>query len=84
MTESTSAIAQAVAARIAAARRRSEDMLRQRAELAAARRAGLAKRHAAKLRRQAAMGQSPTGEASRGDTPTVAEDTTSSANEATT
>jgi hypothetical protein len=42
-------VEQAVAARIAAARRRTEDMRRQRAELAAARKRGLAKRHAAKL-----------------------------------
>lgn len=46
----TSHVEQAVAARIAAARRRTEDMRRQRAELAAARKRGLAQRHAAKLR----------------------------------
>ena len=51
MTEpSTSAVEQAVTARIQAAKRRTEDMRRQRAELAAARKAGLAHRHAAKLR----------------------------------
>ncbi|MEH0637305.1 hypothetical protein QBA35_28940 [Streptomyces bottropensis] len=50
MTESTSHVEQAVAARIAAAKRRTEDMRRQRAELAAARRAGLARRHARKLK----------------------------------
>lgn len=49
MTESTSAVEQAVTARIQAARRRTEDMRRQRAELAEARRHGLARRHAAKL-----------------------------------
>lgn len=77
MTESTSAIEQAVAARIAAARRRSEDMLRQRAELAAARRAGLAKRHAAKLRNQAARQQ----EASIRTADGTAEDSTSPSND---
>ena len=45
----TSHVEQAVAARIAAARRRTEDMRRQRAELAAARKRGLATRHAQKL-----------------------------------
>lgn len=50
MTEpSTSAVDLAVTARIQAARQRTEDMRRQRAELAAARKAGLARRHAAKL-----------------------------------
>ena len=50
MTEpSTSHVEQAVTARIAAAKRRTEDMRRQRAELAAARKAGLARRHARKL-----------------------------------
>lgn len=43
----------AVAARIAAARRRTEDMRRQRAELAAARKRGLAARHTQKLQRLA-------------------------------
>lgn len=62
----TSHVEQAVKARIAAARRRTEDMRRQRAELAAARKRGLAARHAQKLRNlrgadgHAAMGQSPT------------------------
>ncbi|MFJ4623065.1 hypothetical protein [Streptomyces sp. NPDC088812] len=42
-----------VAARIAAAKWRAEQEKRRRAELAAARRAGLARRHAAKLRRLA-------------------------------
>lgn len=51
MTEpSTSHVEQQITARIQAARRRTEDMRRQRAELAAARKAGLARRHAAKLR----------------------------------
>lgn len=49
MTESTSHVELAVQARIQAARRRTEDMRRQRAELAEARRAGLARRHARKL-----------------------------------
>lgn len=48
MTESH--VDAAVQARIQAARRRTEDMRRQRAELAEARKAGLARRHAAKLR----------------------------------
>lgn len=54
MTEpSTSAVEQAVAARIAAAKRKAEEQRRMRAELAEARRAGLARRHAAKLARLA-------------------------------
>lgn len=58
MTEpSTSAVELAVTARIQAAKRRTEDMRRQRAELAAARKAGLARRHAAKLRALAAQEQ---------------------------
>ncbi|MEU0035510.1 hypothetical protein [Streptomyces sp. NPDC006333] len=73
MTESH--IEQAVAARIAAAKRRQEDMRRRRAELDAARRRGLAARHAAKLlnlrarESNAGMGQQPT---TVGQTPTVA------------
>lgn len=46
----TSHVEAQITARIQAARRRTEDMRRQRAELAAARKAGLARRHAAKLR----------------------------------
>lgn len=57
MTESTSAVDLAVTARIAAAKRRTEDMRRQRAELAEARKAGLARRHAAKLAHLAAAEQ---------------------------
>ncbi|WP_159039650.1 hypothetical protein [Streptomyces sp. TP-A0356] len=49
----TSSVEAAVKARIAAAKRRTDDMRRQRAELAAARKAGLARRNAQKLRRQA-------------------------------
>ncbi|MFE9601978.1 hypothetical protein [Streptomyces hokutonensis] len=45
-----------VAARIEAARRKAENEKRQRAELAAARRAGLGYRHAARLRNLAASG----------------------------
>lgn len=45
----TSHVEQAVAARIAAAKRRTENMRRQRTELAAARKRGLAARHAQKL-----------------------------------
>lgn len=67
----TSHVEQAVKARIAAARRRTEDMRRQRAELAAARKAGLAARHAQKLRNQASVGQ----------TDGTAEDSLSSAND---
>ena len=52
-----------VAEKIAAARARAEAAKRRRAALAAARQRGLAARHAQKLRNQA----------SRGDTPTVAE-----------
>ncbi|MFR0358639.1 DUF6919 domain-containing protein [Streptomyces sediminimaris] len=55
MTEpSTSAVEQAIAARIAKVRAEGERRRQQRAELAAARAAGLGQRHAAKLRRQAA------------------------------
>jgi len=46
----TSHVEAQITARIQAARRRTEDMRRQRAELAEARRAGLAHRHARKLR----------------------------------
>ncbi|WP_327319282.1 hypothetical protein [Streptomyces sp. NBC_01235] len=45
----SSHVEQAVAARIAAARRKAEAERKRRAEFAAARQAGLAKRHAAKL-----------------------------------
>ncbi|MFE8944525.1 hypothetical protein [Streptomyces sp. NPDC007856] len=55
-----------VAEKIAAARIRAENAKRRRAALAAARQRGLAARHAQKLRSQA----------SRGDTPTVADTTT--------
>lgn len=48
-----------VAARIAAARRRTEEEQRRRTELAAARKTGLARRHAQKLRRLAEMGRAP-------------------------
>jgi hypothetical protein len=64
----TSHVEQQVQARIAAARQRTEDMRRQRAELAAARRRGLAARHEQKLRSlrgaedHAGMGQSTTDE----------------------
>ncbi|MFI1937712.1 hypothetical protein ACH44C_11000 [Streptomyces purpureus] len=50
MTESTSAVEQAVQARIQVARWRAENARRRRAELAEARRRGLAARHAQKLR----------------------------------
>jgi hypothetical protein len=43
-----------IRARIAAARRKAEERQRQRAELAAARKAGLAHRHAQRLRNQTA------------------------------
>lgn len=56
----TSHVEEAVRARIQAAKRRTENMLRQRAELAAARRRGLAARHAQKLRNQASRQQEPT------------------------
>lgn len=73
-----------IKARIAAARRRTEDMRRQRAELAAARRRGLAARHAQKLRNlrgaedhagvtetDTTVGQRPIADPSRRDTPTA-------------
>lgn len=47
---SESYVEQQIAARIAAARQRIERERRQRAEMALARRAGVARRHAAKLR----------------------------------
>lgn len=53
MTESTSAVEQAVQQRIAAARIRVQAAQRRRDELAAARRRGIAARHANKLRRLA-------------------------------
>ncbi|WP_405492984.1 hypothetical protein [Streptomyces sp. NBC_00096] len=49
-----------VAAKIAAARYRIQAATRRRAELAEARRHGIAARHAAKLRRQAAAEQQNT------------------------
>lgn len=51
MTESTSHVEQQVQARIAAARVRIAAAKERRDELSTARRAGLARRHAAKLRR---------------------------------
>lgn len=45
----TSHVEAQITARIQATKRRTEDMRRQRAELAEARRAGLARRHARKL-----------------------------------
>ncbi|SMF64564.1 hypothetical protein [Streptomyces sp. Amel2xC10] len=63
MTESSSHVEQAVQARIAAARIRVQAAKERRDDLAAARRRGLAHRHARKLRnladaeRQAAEGQ---------------------------
>jgi hypothetical protein len=49
----TSHVEEQIKARIAAAKRRDQDMRRKRAELAAARAAGLARRNAARLRHQA-------------------------------
>jgi hypothetical protein len=49
----TSHVEEQIAARIAAAKRKVEQEKQRRAELAAARQAGLARRHAAKLRRLA-------------------------------
>jgi hypothetical protein len=54
MTESNSRVEQAVQARIAAARIRVQAAKQRRDDLAAARRRGLAHRHAQKLRNQAA------------------------------
>jgi hypothetical protein len=50
VTESTSAVEQAIAARIAAVKIRAATAKQQRDELSAARRRGLAARHANKLR----------------------------------
>ncbi|MFK0154618.1 hypothetical protein ACIQVK_21405 [Streptomyces sp. NPDC090493] len=59
MTESTSAVEQAIAARIARVRAEEERKRQERAEFAAARTAGVARRHAGKLRRLAAQDSSP-------------------------
>ncbi|MER5211956.1 hypothetical protein ABT063_15585 [Streptomyces sp. NPDC002838] len=53
MTESTSAVEQAVHARIAAARVKVQAARERRESLTEARKHGLARRHAQKLRRQA-------------------------------
>ncbi|AZQ35941.1 hypothetical protein EJ357_22690 [Streptomyces cyaneochromogenes] len=53
----TSHVEQQIQARIARAKAEAERKRQQREELAAARTAGLAKRHAAKLRRLAEFGQ---------------------------
>ena len=53
MTESTSAVEQAIAARIARVRAEEERRRTEREQLAAARAAGVARRHAQKLYRQA-------------------------------
>lgn len=60
MTESTSHVEQAVAARIAAARIRVQAAKERRDDLAAARRLGLAHRHARKLRNLAEAEQRAT------------------------
>ncbi|WP_338907078.1 hypothetical protein [Streptomyces nigra] len=57
MTDSTSAVEQAVQARIAAARIRVQAAAKRREDLAQARRRGLARRHAQKLRNQATRRQ---------------------------
>lgn len=57
--ESTSAVEQAVQARIAAVRIRVQAAAKRREDLAQARRRGLARRHAAKLRRQAQAREQP-------------------------
>lgn len=57
--ESTSAVEQAVQARIAAAKVGVQAAKKRREDLAAARRRGLARRHAAKLRRQAEAREQP-------------------------
>jgi regulator of protease activity HflC (stomatin/prohibitin superfamily) len=54
VNEPSSAVERAIAERIAAARRREAERKQQREELAAARTAGVARRHAQKLYRQAA------------------------------
>ncbi|MET9083748.1 hypothetical protein ABZX77_17945 [Streptomyces sp. NPDC004237] len=54
MTEPTSAVEQAVQARIARVRAEADRKRQERAEFAAARTAGLGYRHAARLRNQAA------------------------------
>jgi hypothetical protein len=61
VTESTSHVEQQIQARIAAAKIRVQAAKQRRDELTAARRRGLAARHANKLRRQAeARDQPPT------------------------
>ncbi|MFJ3093601.1 hypothetical protein [Streptomyces hydrogenans] len=59
MTESTSAVEQAVQARIAAARQRTENEQRRRRELTEARQRGLTRRHARKLRNLADRTDAP-------------------------
>jgi hypothetical protein len=76
-------VEQAVAASIAAARRRTADMRRQRAELAAARKRGLAKRHAAKLANlPGAEGHAGVGQAPTTDGPTIAQQATTAEDQA--
>ncbi|MGW0713729.1 hypothetical protein ACWD3K_03085 [Streptomyces sp. NPDC002778] len=62
MTEPTSHVEQQVQARIAAARIRVQAAKKRRDDLAAARRRGLARRHAQKLRNQAAKRDQPPNE----------------------
>ena len=59
MADSTSHVEQQIQARIAAAKVRVQAAKRRRDELAAARRRGLARRHAQKLRNQAAKRAQP-------------------------
>lgn len=62
MTESTSHVEQQIQARIAAARIRVQAARERREELSAARRRGLAARHANKLRRLAEAEQERAGD----------------------
>lgn len=77
----TSHVEEQIKARIAAARRRTEDMRRQRAELAAARKHGLAQRHAQKLRNQASVGQTDGSATESGSAATAARESNSPAND---
>ena len=86
MTESTSHVEQQIAARLAAARIRVQAAQERRASLAEARRYGIARRHAAKLRHLSDAEQRQAAEQDHDDRASVrttdgsAEDTPSSAN----
>lgn len=71
MTESSSHVEQQVQARIAAARAKVQGAKQQRDELGAARRRGLAARHANKLRHLGEQRDEDDGEDGRADEPGI-------------